>query len=99
MQLAILGQSQDVQCNLGIRGYSDNRYIGSWPSSDSPRMYNMTLYNFASVTTLSFYDFPWCHWTVMKTKSVQCSPAELHVPCIPLHIVDDIQCSLSDVHV
>ena len=42
MLLAILGQSQDVQCNLGIRGYSDRGYICKWPSSDSPRMYNVT---------------------------------------------------------
>ena len=26
MQLAILGQSQDAQCNLGIYGHSDSRY-------------------------------------------------------------------------
>ena len=56
---------KDIQCNLGIRGYSDSRYICSCPSLDSPGMYNMTLYNFASVITLAFYDFPWCHWTVM----------------------------------
>ena len=42
MQAAILGQSQDVQCNLGIYGYSDSRYVCGWPSSDSPRMYNIT---------------------------------------------------------
>ena len=43
MQLAILGQSWDVQCNLGICRYSDSGYICSWPSSDSPGMYNVTL--------------------------------------------------------
>ena len=42
MQLAILGQSRDVQCKLGIRGYSDSGYICSWPSSDNPGMYNVS---------------------------------------------------------
>ena len=39
MQVAILGQFQDVQCNLGI---PESRYICKWPFSDSPRMYNIT---------------------------------------------------------
>ena len=34
---------KDVQCKLGIRGYSDSRYIiCSCPSSDSLGMYNVT---------------------------------------------------------
>ena len=42
MQLAIFGQSRDVQCKLGIRGYSDSGYICSWLSSDNPGMYNVS---------------------------------------------------------
>ena len=53
--VVILGQSLDVQCNLGICGYSDSKYICSWPSSDSPRMYNVT---WESVDTLTIGSWP-----------------------------------------
>ena len=47
MQVAILGQSQDVQFNLGI---PDSRYICKWPFSDSPRMHSV---NWESMDTLT----------------------------------------------